>query len=540
MLHIVCYIFIQESLQKRHGETPSAPHAEMRELDINQEDPLLATLQQVFGYEDFRPGQRDIVEKVMKGDDGVVIMHTGGGKTLCFTLPAVLSEGLTVVVTPTISLMQDLKERLHGVCNAITLSSEDSLNAKDTMLANLGSTKILITTPESLQDKNILAGLQKVKVARYIIEEGHCVDEWGHQFRPSYLDLGKVKDLFKVQFVAFTATASNRTCQAIQTLLHLNDAFVIKKSFKRDNLFLHVQCKQSFKQVCSDILELLKTSLEHQCCIIYCLSPTDCYNLCTFLNDHDMICVGYHGGLNPMEKHTNFFKWKSNDVKIIVATKSLGMGIDKGDVRSVIHISFPSSIPEYYQQVGRAGRDGGRSDCFLFYKFTDRGLHLDHIKKIENKTEVRNAHRELKEIIALFSQLSCIKSAILKYFGEDESCGNMCSFCVDAIKIIDMSQEANHAVLLLQGLLVKVKHVPFNLLAKVMKGSKDREVRDKGLTELPLHGSCKQFSISQLEHLLVTMWVKNIIDECDRSIIPGEKAPEVMNQTYKLSVNFHK
>jgi ATP-dependent DNA helicase RecQ len=242
-----------------------------------------------------------------------------------------------------------------------------------------------------------------------------------------------------------------------------------------------------------------------------------------------------------MEKHVNSSKWKNGDAKIIVATKSSGMGIDKGDVRSVIHLSFPSSIPEYFQQVGRAGRDGDRSDCFLFYKFSDRNIHLDHIAKMSDQTESRNCLIQLKEMIKLCCSNSCITNSILTYFGEDneESC-NMCSSCMNNYEKLDVTMEATHALMVLQGIIVKLKAVSFSVLAKVLKGSKDKEITTKGLNSLPLHGCCKKYSIAKLEMIFVLFWIKDILATEGRSVIPGEKAQSVFDHNYNVNIHVQK
>jgi ATP-dependent DNA helicase RecQ len=521
---------------------PGENVTDIPELPMEGEDPLLSMVQQVFKYQDFRPGQREVVEKILSGKDGLVLIPTGGGKTLCFSLPAVLSTGVTVVVLPTLSLIQDMAGRLETVCGTVSLSSLTTCTERDLILKSITtstSIKILLITPESLQLTAVQEALHKVKISRFIVDEAHCVDEWGHQFRPSYLSLGKIKDMLKVQFVAFTATATERTCLSIQTLLHLTDAFVVKRSFRRSNLFLQIKHKNSMKQVCHEILELLKTSLHDESCIIYCLTPDNCHYVCTFLIANDIGCVGYHGCLQPMEKHLNLLKWKDGTVKIIVATKSLGMGIDKGNVRSVIHVSFPSSIPEYFQQVGRAGRDGNRADCLMFYKFSDRHIHVSHIAKMSDKIESRNALVQLKEMIMLCCNNKCITNTILNYFGEDSNslACNMCCNCVTEYELLDISVEAKHSLMILQGLIVKIKKVSFSVLAMVLQGSKSKEIISKELNTLPLYGCCKKYSLSKIETMLVWLWIKDVLATEDMYVIPGEKAELILDHSYKVSLH---
>ena len=397
---------------------------------------------------------------------------------------------------------------------------------------------MLITTPESLQQQDMQEALKRSKVSRVIIDEAHCCDEWGHQFRPAYLRIKSiVKDELKVPCIAMTATTTKQGAMRIQTLLGLHDPFVIIHSFRRDNLFLHVKDKSSFQQAAADIRDLLQTSLHKSSVILYCQTPAECDKIATFLLG-SVRCVTYHGQMSPLEKHNNLIKWKNNEVHVIVATKSLGQGIDKPDVRGVIHLSFPESIPEYYQQVGRGGRDSSRADCFLYFKFSDRSFHLNNIYKMSDKIERRNSSCRLTEIISLFTSRLCLKEAILKYFGEENQscCNNTCSNCMQNFSKIDVTDVARQSILLLQGAIVKCKYVNMSMLAKLLKGSKDKDILSKGLQDLPLYGSSKKLSLSRLENILVALLVQSVLCEENRSLFPGDKAHLVMDNKYNVYV----
>ena len=524
--------------------TAAVDELRISEVEDGGDDHLQSSLRRIFGYEDFRPGQREIVELVLSGRDGVVLVPTGGGKTLTFVLPAVISDGITVVVVPTLSLMQDMHDRLHDICSVTSLSGETSSAEKDKLLHHLTSqnctVKVLITTPETIQESTVQSSLSKMNIARYVIDECHCINHWGYEFRPSYLTLGNVREKHNAQVVAFTATATHRTLEVVQTLLHLQDPFVVKQSFNRENLFLHIKQKSNFNSVCVDVLQLLSTQFKDDPCIIYCLTPSDCFNMCTYLCENQVGCVSYHGNLSPMEKHDNLVKWQNNHVHVIVATKSLGMGIDKPDVRLIIHVSFPACIPEYFQQCGRGGRDSNLCHCFLYYKFSDRKIHIDHIHKMENQRETINAHSQLKDMISLcaYNHL-CIKSQILNYFGEEHdtvNC-NMCSSCQIKCVEVDITTEARHAILLVQGIAVKTKSkISITLLAKVLKGSKDKEIRQKMLSDLPLYGIHCKYSLSQIENIIVVLVLKSVLGEEDRSLHPGEKAALVLQNKFHVKM----
>lgn len=491
----------------------------------------------MFGYKDFRPGQREVIEKILSKKDGLVLMPTAGGKTLSFVLPALLVDGMTIIVIPTLSLMQDLYFRLNNICTCVCLSSDTPPSDRDSTLHSimLNSVKLLLVTPESLQIPSVLSCLSKAQVAELIVDESHVCDEWGFQFRPSYLTLGDVRKHIKCPCVGFTATANERTIGNINKLLSLSDPFLIKRSFERKNLYFHVREKSSFKNTCNEILELCTTCLHDQSVIIYCSTPTDCNKVCYHLIENNLKCVTYHGQVSPSEKSDNLQRWRSGDVLIIIATKSLGMGIDKSDVRSVIHFSFPSSIGEYYQQVGRGARDGHRADCYLFFKFSDRFIHLEHINKINDATEARNARFQLNEILKMFINKNCLNKVILNYFGEDQhvEC-NRCTFCMATIEEKDITLETRHSILLLQGLITKLKgSVTFSLLAKVMTGSKGKEIIDKDLHQLPLYKCCK-IPIKKAEDILFTLWAKDILHEESRSLSPGEKSNDILSSDVKV------
>ena len=400
---------------------------------------------------------------------------------------------------------------------------------------------ILIITPETLKLPQVLCCLESCNVERIILDEAHCLDQWGHQFRPVYLELGTIRNNFKCQCVAFTATASVKSCEVICESLQLNNPFSVKQSFSRANLCLHVKEKSSFKQACTDLINLLNTAYDKESVIIYCLSPSECDKVFAYCCDNSIRCVCYHGGISAFTKSDNLQKWLRGDVYVIIASKSLGMGIDKSNVRAVFHFSFPSTIPEYYQQVGRAGRDGGRSDCFLYFNFSDRAIHLDHIGAIKNTKCSRNAFVELKGMVELCFPSKCIKSRILSYFGEEHFFYNcqMCSVCLKAapIRELDITVQTRHVLLVLQGLITKLEgKVSFNLLAKVLSGSKEKDILNKDLQFLPLYGCCKALTLNVTMKMLAFLWVKNVLTEEKKCICPGSSSDNVHDQNFKLQL----
>ena len=307
---------------------------------------------------------------------------------------------------------------------------------------------------------------------------------------------------------------------------------------------MSVEGKNSKAKMIKLICEKLNGELKDEACIIYCLTPAECNDTCALLVEQNIQCVCYHGSLCPDEKITNMKKWQQNIVKVIVATKSLGMGIDKSDVRGIFHVSIPSSLHEYFQQIGRAGRDGKNSQSILFYRFQDRSLHLAHIFKCETEEGRRNGLRELKAVVKFCTLSGCYKSQLLKFFGEDcyISCKSMCANCLSHKDITeeDFTNHACNLILILQSLIPKVTNVLFSLIAKVYKGSKEKDLLEKKFNELPLYGSGKHLSLHAIEAMLVHLWVKNVIDEQlnknlkSTQLIPTGKAGEVLAGSLKL------
>ena len=511
------------ALQKERGNleadvqpVPGDINTLLEGLELDNGDVLLETLKRVFGYDSFRDGQREVVERIIEGGDGIILMPTGGGKTLTFTLPALLCNELSIIVCPTVSLIQDLYERLFRYCKVFALTRDTAVAEKDAILLELQipGCKLLLTTPEQLGSKILLSALGNITVNRLIIDEAHCVDEWGHQFRPSYLLLGTIKTTLKCQCVCFTATATNSTVMSIMKEMKLSNPFIRKQSFNRPNLHFSVKSKLSKPKTLKEITEQLKSQFSNQSCIVYCLTPEECNEICAWLIGEGLPCVAYHGNLNPEEKLSNMKKWLDDKVYIIVATKSLGMGIDKSSVRCVFHASLPANLHEYFQQAGRGGRDQQLSHCILYYRFQDRALHLSHIFKCDTEVVRRNCLQGLRSIISYCTTKDCLKTTLLKYFDEDNPrSGEMCSNCTNrCADEKDVTEHGCNVLLLLQALIPKIKHVSFNILTKVYKGSKDKDLLSKDLHGLPLYGAGQHLSIAEIESILVMLWVQRIFN----------------------------
>jgi ATP-dependent DNA helicase RecQ len=398
------------------------------------------TLKRYFGHEEFRPLQQEIIERVLAGKDCLVLMPTGGGKSLCFQLPALMLEGIVIVISPLISLMKDQVDALNkkGISAELinsTLSQVEIVNVMKKVQA--GQVKILYIAPERLPVSGFENFLHNLIISLIAIDEAHCISEWGHDFRPDYRNLKFLRNKFPgVPIIALTATATSKVREDIVKQLSLEEPQIFISSFNRPNLSYEVLPKQDSVRL---ILTLLK-SYKDKSVIIYCFSRNDTENLVIELNRHGYKSAPYHAGLNSETRKDNQDKFIKNEIQIIVATIAFGMGIDKPDVRLVIHHSLPKSIEGYYQETGRAGRDGLPSRCVLLFSYADKFKQDYFIKGIRDEAEQKNAQENLSQVVRYGSLYTCRRKFLLRYFNEDYTqfnCGN-CDKCVKQAPL-DMS-----------------------------------------------------------------------------------------------------
>ncbi len=401
-------------------------------LDV--ETSLLEYLQKYFGFKQFKGPQEPIIASLLEGKDTFVIMPTGGGKSLCYQLPALVSEGTAIVISPLIALMKNQVDALRnfgneeGIAHFLNSSLTKAEITKVKKDITDGKTKLLYVAPESLTKEDNIAFFNEIKISFFAIDEAHCISEWGHDFRPEYRRLRPIiEQIGKVPIIALTATATPKVQQDIQKNLGMSSANLFKSSFNRSNLYYEVRPKQN---VIKEIIKYVK-SQQGKSGIIYCLSRKKVEELAETLQVNGIKALPYHAGLEAKERAKTQDAFLMEDIDVIVATIAFGMGIDKPDVRFVIHHDIPKSLEGYYQETGRGGRDGGEGNCVTFYSHDDI-VKLEKFMKGKPVAEQEIGKQLLTETVSYAETSSCRRKFLLHYFGEefDESgCGGMCDNC---------------------------------------------------------------------------------------------------------------
>jgi ATP-dependent DNA helicase RecQ len=449
-------------------------------------DPLSETLRQVFGLHEFRPLQHEIIERLVGGEDAFVLMPTGGGKSLCYQLPALLRDGVALVVSPLISLMKDQVDalRANGVAAAFYNSALGSDEARQ-VLARLhaGELDLLYVAPERLMHPAFIDRLREIPLALIAVDEAHCVSQWGHDFRPEYAQLGGLRETFaEVPLIALTATADPHTRADIVHVLGLGHARQFVSSFDRPNIRYTVLEKHRPM----DQLQRFLQTRRDESGIVYALSRKRTEEIATQLELGGLQAAAYHAGLTPERRQDVQEQFIRDDLKIVVATVAFGMGIDKPDVRFVVHYDLPKHIEGYYQETGRAGRDGLAAEALLLFGAQDVVTARRLIEGNENPEQRRIELHKLQAMIGLAESLTCRRRVLLGYFGEqlDTDCGN-CDVCLNPPATFDASVEAQKALSCVYrvGERFGVKHV-----VDVLRGADTERIRSLGHDRLSTYG----------------------------------------------------
>lgn len=481
---------------------------------VEEKDALKESLKEIFGYSQFRGNQERVIRNLLKGKNTFVIMPTGAGKSLCYQLPAMLRDGLAIVISPLIALMKNQVDQMNAYgINARFLNStlskgEITRLKKDCMN---GDVKLLYVAPESLNKEETIEFLKKVNVSFVAIDEAHCISEWGHDFRPEYRRIkSMIQNLGDMPIIALTATATPKVQLDIQKNLQMEDADVFMSSFNRKNLFYEVRPKKETKK------QLIKFLKEHKgkSGIVYCLSRKKVEEIAQLLNVNGFKAAPYHAGLDPEVRMKNQDDFLNEETDIIVATIAFGMGIDKPDVRFVVHYDVPKSLEGYYQETGRAGRDGLEGICLMFYSHNDLNK-LEKFNKDKPVQERENARILLQEMEFYAESPVCRRRQLLHYFGEEyteDNCG-MCDNCVHPRERFDGTDYVN---IVLRA--VKQTNERFGLshLVHVIRGVEDEYVRSYGHVNLEVFGKGadedSDFWKSVIRQALIYQYLEKDID----------------------------
>jgi ATP-dependent DNA helicase RecQ len=471
---------------------------------------LLTHLKTHFGFDQFRPLQEEIIRCVISRRDAFVLMPTGGGKSLCFQLPALIMPGLTLVISPLISLMKDQVDALKAdgiqaefINSTLTPAEINEIQTK----ARQGKIKILYVAPERLIMAGFQPFLQELHVSLIAIDESHCISEWGHDFRPDYRNLKSLRNIFpQVPVMALTATATQKVREDIICQLSLQKAKTFISSFNRPSLFYSVLPRKNSYDQLIDILEKHR----NESAIIYCFSRRDTENLAADLCREGFTALPYHAGLEIEARKTNQEKFIRDEVQIIVATIAFGMGIDKPDVRLVIHYHLPKSIEGYYQETGRAGRDGLPSQCILFYSHPDTVKQLYFIRQIENDHERQNAYQKLDQMVEYCELATCRRHYLLVYFGEDyqHAICEGCDVCFSPTEEIDATIISQK---ILSAIIRTGQQFGINYIIDILRGSKNRKIFERNHHQLSVYGIVNDFSKEDLRWIINQLVYRNLL-----------------------------
>ncbi len=507
---------------------------------MTQLDLARRALADVFGYDSFRPGQESVVSAILSGHDVLAVMPTGAGKSLCYQIPGLVLDGITIVVSPLISLMRDqVSALLQNGVRAAYLNSSLTYRQYTLALQNArkGVYRIIYVAPERLLTDTFLSFAKEAPIAQVVVDEAHCVSQWGQDFRPGYLDIAPfIRELPRRPRVsAFTATATESVRRDIARLLELQNPYMITTGFDRPNLFFEVRREGNRD------MSLLRFLAERkgQSGIVYCGTRKAVEEVAAMLCQHGVDAVGYHAGMDDDTRAAAQEDFVADRAPVIVATNAFGMGIDKSNVSFVVHYNMPKDLESYYQEAGRAGRDGEDAVCCLLYQAAD--VHLNTFL-IEHGTEnaqldaqtqqvvIDRAKERLKHMTIYATTGGCLRTKILNYFGEKPEkprCGN-CSACLAGTQERDVTREAGRIV---AGVMALGGKYGKALTAKVLAGSRDGKIRERQLDKLTVFGSLKAEGEETIRAMIDELILDDVLELTDGQyplVKPGARAREAL------------
>lgn len=473
---------------------------------------MKAALHKYFGYSSFRPNQQEIIEAILAGRDVFAIMPTGGGKSLCYQIPAVLLPGVTIVISPLISLMKDQVDGAvdNGIPSAFFNSTVSQIEKRG-VIADLhqGRLKLLYISPERFNIPSFQSLLQSFKVSLIAIDEAHCISEWGHDFRPDYLTLSSLVDLFpKVPVAAFTATATLKVQEDITKRLRLRNPVCIRASFNRPNLSYQVVPKDDYKRQ----IDLYIKEHPGQSGIIYRTTRKDVDRLAKFLKKQGIKALPYHAGHNDNIRRKNQEAFNRDKIQVIVATIAFGMGIDKSNVRFVMHVDIPKNMEGYYQETGRAGRDGEPAECILYFRRSDIYKIHYFIRRMEDEGEQKRAYANLDKVLHFAQSDECRRKNLLAYFDEEyphPKCDN-CDICNNEVTRQDATIAAQKVLSAVQrtGNMFGAAHI-----VDVLVGANTEKIRQFNHQSIKTYGAGKDQKKNYWRTLIDELLAKKVLDK---------------------------
>ncbi len=475
-------------------------------MDTKQK--IFYALKKYYGFDTLRRGQFEIINSILNGVDTFCLMPTGAGKSICYQIPAIIMQGVTIVISPLISLMKDQVDNLVGAgIKAAYINSTQNMDTIRSILieASMGEYKIIYISPERLKSKIFRELIKDLHICQIAIDEAHCVSQWGHDFRQSYLGILDFYKSLKVKPIisAFTATATSEVREDSIKLLGLEKPYIYKGDINRENLSLNILKKVDKIETVKDIIR----KNEGESGIVYCASRNEVDNLYYYLRDLGFNVGKYHGGLKDEEKERFQEEFLYENLDVIIATNAFGMGIDKSNIRFIVHFTFPQNLESYYQEIGRGGRDGENCDCYLFYCEED----ISRVEYIINRSSSMNRReiqlRKFQFMIDYCNLKECYRKYILNYFGNDRKLNycNKCSNCLNDDELKDFTKESQ---MILSTVFRTKEQYGISVLVDILKGFKGPKIIQNNLDKVTTYGIMKEYGSTFIKEL-----IKRLLDD---------------------------